>query len=164
MNGQLLASGTFWFAQSPERIGPAPDALAAHHVLSSGLLAGPLIPMLTVQSGGEWFTLRGDGVATVEGRHTLRTAAQEFVFARISGLYDLGEDGFERGLHCGGLQGTARAELAVRYHTASSRYCWLNRLQCLVLGERDFSNSSLMASIYGFGEYAAFVAGTTEVS
>lgn len=164
MNGQLLASGTFWFAQYPERIGPAPDALAAHHLLSSGLLAGPLIPKLTVQSGDEWLTLRGDGIATVEGRHTLRTAAQEFVFARITGLYDLGEDGFENGLLAEGLQGTARAELVVRYHTASPRYCWLNRLQCLVLGERDFSNSSLTASIYGFGEFAAFVAETTEVS
>jgi len=160
---QLLASGTFWFAPSPERIGPAPDALAAHHLLSSGLLAGPLIPMLTVQSGGEWFTLRGDGVAAVEGRHTLRTAAQEHVFARVSGIYDLGEDGFERGLHADGLHGTARAELAVRYHTASPRYCWLNRLQCLVLGERDFSNSSLTVGIYAFGEFAAFVAETSDV-
>lgn len=157
MNGLLLASGTFWFEQSPERIGPAPDALVAHHVLSSGILAGSLIPMLVVQSGGEWLTLRGDGVAIVEGRHALRLA-HEFVFARITGLYDLGEDGFERGLVGEGLQGAARAELAVRFHTASPSYCWLNRLQCLVLGERDFTNCSLTVDVYGFGQYAAFVA------
>lgn len=164
MNGRLLASGTFWFARSWERIGPAPDALVAHHVLSSGILAGPLVPMLVVQSGGEWLTLRGDGVANVEGRHTLRIAAQEFVFARVSGLYDLGDDGFENGLLDDGLQGTARAELAVRFHTASPGYSWLNRLQCLLLGERNFSNSSLTADIYGFGQYAAYIAETKSVS
>jgi hypothetical protein len=158
MNGLLLASGTLWFERSPERVGPAPDALASHHLLASGILAGSMIPMLVAQSGGEWLTLRGDGIAIVEGRHALRLAAQEFVFARVSGLYDLGEEGFERGLHGDGLQGTARAELSVRFHTASPSYCWLNRLQCLVLGERDFTNCSLTVDIYGFGQYAAFVA------
>jgi hypothetical protein len=81
MNGHLLASGTVWFSQYPERIGPAPNALTAHHLLSSCLLAVPLIPKLTVQNG-----------------------------------------------------------------------------------ERNFGNSSLTAGIYGFGEFAAFIAETADVS
>jgi hypothetical protein len=157
MKGLLLGQGAFRFDPTGERIGPAPDAMMLHHVFSGGALEGPFLHLRVLPGGGEWASVRGDGVATVESRHSLQTSRDEYVFARFSGVYDFGNDGYENVLFDRPLQGLARVEVAIRYHAAASEYRWLNRLLCIGLGERDFTRSLLAVRVYGFGEYAAFV-------
>src|SRR5271168_5332014 len=91
MSAVHLAMGTIRFEPTLERIGPSPDALLSHYAVAGGDVQGPALEALTVQSGSEWTSLRGDGIASVEARHTLRTASNGLIFARFAGIYDLGD-------------------------------------------------------------------------
>src|ERR1700693_2709720 len=75
MSAVHLAMGTIRFDSALERIGPSPDALISHYAVAGGDIQGPRLAALTIQSGSEWTTLGGDGIASVEARHTLRTAS-----------------------------------------------------------------------------------------
>lgn len=160
VNSFLLARAIFSFSPSSERLGPAPDAIVFHHVFARGVLKGPYARLRAVRGGSEWGTLRGDGVLTVESQHVLMTERREFVFATLSGMYDLGDDGFEDGLRAGGLSGRARAEVAIRYCASGAEYRWLNRLVCIGLGERDFTRSTLSLDIYGLRERPPIASGS----
>jgi hypothetical protein len=157
MSAVHLAMGTIRFDPELERIGPSPDALVSHYAVAGGDVQGPLLAALTVQSGSEWTCLRGDGIASVEARHTLRTASDALIFASLTGIYDLGERAYEDVLMGERLGGFARAELSLRYQTDQPDYRWLNRLQCIAIGKRDFTHSRLTIDIYRFNESAALV-------
>lgn len=155
MSAVHLAMGTIRFDSALERIGPSPDALISHYEVAGGDVRGPRLAALTVQSGSEWTTLGGDGIASVEARHTLRTAENRLIFVSLSGIYDLGDFAYEDVLMGERLHGVGRAELSLRYQTAEPEYRWLNRLQCIAIGKRDFERCRLTIDIYRFDEAAA---------
>jgi hypothetical protein len=164
MSAVHLAMGTIRFDPALERIGPSPDALISHYAVAGGEIQGPQLAVLTVQSGSEWTTLGGDGIASVEARHTLRTVSKGLIFVNLSGIYDLGDRAYEDVLLGGRLHRFGRAELSLRYQTAEPEYRWLNRLQCIAIGKRDFRRSRLTIDIYRFDEDVAvahLIRGTT---
>lgn len=159
-----IAMGTIRFDPTLERIGPSPDALISHYAVVGGDVCGPALEPLTVLSGSEWTFLGGDGIASVEARHTLRTASNGLIFASLTGIYDLGERAYEDVLMGESLHGFGRAELSLRYQTAEPEYRWLNRLQCIAIGKRDFKRCRLTIDIYRFDETDALthpIRGTT---
>lgn len=155
MSAVHLAMGTIRFDATLERIGPSPDALLSHYAVAGGDVQGPGLEALTVQSGSEWTSLRGDGIALVDARHTLRTASNGLIFASLTGIYDLGDRAYEDVLMGARLHGFGRAELSLRYQTAEPEYRWLNRIQCIAIGKRDFKRSRLTIDIYRFDENVA---------
>jgi len=136
------------FRSEHYRIGPAPDAIVLLYTVASGTFEGPQLHLTAVpHTGEEWNRMRGDGVISLESRHLLSTAAGDLIFATLSGIYDVGDDGYADALE-DALMSNARAELTIRFYTAAEDYRWLNRAQFIGLGRRDFAARTLTLRIF----------------
>jgi len=145
---RLLGEAVVDFHPDHHRIGPAPDEIIFHFVISSSTFEGPQVHLSAVPNCGvEWDTMRGDGVMTHESRHILRTPSDELICARLSGLYDAGNDGFLDALD-DALTSKARAQVAIHFYTAAKEYRWLNRAQLIGFGQRDFSSHTLDLHVF----------------
>ena len=139
----LLAEAEFQFNREPRSIGPASDAITLHYSLISGLITGPRIHLTVIPEGaGEWCTIRGDGIDSVESKCMLFTPREDIVLVVVNGVYDAGDNGYVEALD-GSLLVTATANLAVRFFTSALDYMWLNKTQYTAAGERDYSGGSL---------------------
>jgi hypothetical protein len=135
---------------NPERrsIGPATDAIILHHSLASGSLTGPRMRLSVIPEGaGEWCTIRGDGIISIESRFMLQTPLEELVYATVAGMYDAGEDGYVDALD-GTLSVAAPANVVIRFFTSAKNYLWLNKTQYVGTGERDFSSRTLTLRVF----------------
>jgi hypothetical protein len=83
--------------------------------------------------GGDWMTVRPDGVALLDVRNVIETVEGARILYRYTGIADLGEDGYERFL--AGDPPIAPLRGAPRMSSAHPDFAWLNRLQCVVSGE-----------------------------
>jgi hypothetical protein len=97
--------------------------------------------------GGDWVSLRPDGVAILDIRGIFELEDGALVYANYSGIADLGPDGLER-VSAGRPPARIQARLAARYHTGHPAYSWLNRLQCLGHAEIDMLSLSVSFDIY----------------
>lgn len=88
--------------------------------------------------GGDWLTVRLDGVAITDVRGTIETNDRALIYITYTGVMDLGEDGYQKFLH-GQLPPTAQIRNAPRFQTAHPNYQWLNRLQCISIAELNFA-------------------------
>ena len=129
-------------------IGPAPDDILLHYTFASGAFKGPTMDLSVVPNvGGEWDTMHADGVISLESRQVLRTPSDDLVCATFSGVYDVGDDGYIEALD-DTLISSARAELAIRFYSSATKYRWLNRVQFVGYGQRDFALHTLSLRIF----------------
>jgi len=132
-------------------VGPAPDEILVHHALDSGEIRGPRLKLRAVPHvGGEWSTIRGDGIVCVESRYLFRTDVDGLVYATFIGIYDTGDDGYADALD-GSLNSHALASVAIRFYTAAAQYRWLTRPQYVGVGERDFASHTFAAQVFEGG-------------
>lgn len=144
---RLLAEVAVDFDPEHYRIGPAPDEVVFYYAIAWSTFIGPDFHLAAVSNcGGEWCTMRGDGVMSLESKHVLRTQSGDLVYTAFSGIYDLGEDGYVDALD-NSLCSTADAALTVRFYTAAKDYRWLNRAQFIGVGRRDFAAHELRLRI-----------------
>lgn len=145
---RLLAEGTLTFTPQHFRIGPAPDDIVLFYTVASGTFEGPQLHLAHVpNTGAECNRVRGDGVILVESGQLLCTSAGDLFYVKASGSYDVGDDGYVDALD-DALKSNARAELAIRFYTAADNYRWLNRIQFVGLGQRDFAARTLSLQIF----------------
>jgi len=144
---RLVAEARLDFHPQRCLIGPAPDEILLHYVVASGRFQGPDIELTAVANcGAEWDTVRGDGVILFESRHVLHTPAEDLVCASLTGLYDVGDDGYVDALD--DVLSTVPAEFSVRFYTGALEYRWLNRTLFVGQGRRDFALHTLSLHIY----------------
>ena len=87
-------------------------------------------------------------MAILDVRATIETRNDEaLIHVSYSGVGDLGEDGYERFLR-GDLPGSVPLRVVPRFLTAHPDYRWLNRLQCLGIGEVDLERSEVSYDVY----------------
>lgn len=145
---RLLAEAKVDFETDHHLIGPAPDEIMLHYVVASGMFHGPGIELSAIANcGEEWDTVRADGVIAFESKHVLRSSAGELVCASLTGLYDVGDDGYVDALD-DLLRSKVPAEFVVRFYTAAKDYRWLNRALFVGQGERDFSLHTFALQIF----------------
>jgi hypothetical protein len=143
----FLAEAALDFDPEHHRIGPAPDEVVFYYAIASSTFEGPDVHLSAVsKSGGEWCTMRGDGIMSLKSKHVLRTQTGDLVYTTFEGIYDLGEDGYVDALD-DTLRSTAHAALTVRFYTAAKEYRWLNRAQLTGVGQRDFAANDLRLRI-----------------
>lgn len=119
---------------APQWIGPVPEGLRIVFPMSGGEVSGPRLRGRILPGGGDWLTGRRDGVGILDVRGTIETHDGALVYMFYSGVGDLGEDGYEKALR-GELPPLLKLRTAPRFLTADARYAWLNRLQCVGIGE-----------------------------
>jgi hypothetical protein len=145
---RLLAIARFDFDAQHHRIGPAPDEVILLYTIASGRLEGPGVDLSVIPGcSGECGIMRGDGMIALESRQLLRSPGDDLVYATFSGFYDLGNDGYVDALD-DLLAASACAQITVRFYTAAKNYRWLNRLQFIGIGQRDFTTRTLALRIF----------------
>lgn len=122
--------------KEPEIIGVTPEGITVNWYWypAQGAVAGPKLNARVRELGGDWMTIRRDGVGVMDVRAILETPEGALLYVSYLGHYELGENGYEDFL---GRRWPAYAPTRTtpRVRTAHPNYQWLNRLQCLGIGE-----------------------------
>lgn len=131
----------------PEIIGPVPEGIRINMYVTGGEVTGPKIRGTIRPVGGDWFTIRPDGVGLLDVRATMETEDGAVIYLAYTGVGDLGEDGYQR-FFAGDAPPIIPLRVVPRMHTAHPDYTWLNRLQCLGIGEASPERSEVRYDVY----------------
>lgn len=117
----------------PEIIGETPDGIKVNWYIKSGQFAGPKLNGRVRAQGGDWMTIRRDGIGLINVRATLETFDNALISLEHRGFFDLGENGYHNFLN---KQWTPVPPLRIssRLHTAHHTYVWLNRIHFIGVG------------------------------
>jgi hypothetical protein len=121
-------------AGEPEVIGETPAGFLVNWYPVSGTLDGPAFRASVIPGGEHQTVVRPDGIGVLSASVSIRTGDGALIALRHSGTVDYGEDWATRL-----SRGAWPAVLPVRSHiqllTSHPNYRWLNRLDCLGVGE-----------------------------
>ena len=131
----------------PEVIGPVPGGVRVNFYVTGGTVDGPRLAGTLLPVGGDWLTLREDGVAMLDVRITLKTADDALIFVSYRGLGDLGRDGYSRFLR-GELPPTLALRTVPVFSVAAPQYEWLHRILCVSTGEVDFARLTVRYDVF----------------
>jgi len=131
---EYLVTSRVSIDHQPEMIGLTPAGYVVNWPPTSGTLIGPAFNATVHPEGEHEMIVRPDGVGMLTVRVTVETDDAALISLRYSGVVELGADGFER-LGSGRWPESAPVKIAPRLLTAHPKYVWLNRLQCLGVGE-----------------------------
>jgi hypothetical protein len=133
---------------APEVIGSVPDDLKINFYVTGGTVTGPRISGKFRPVGGDWLTLRRDGVAVLDVRATIETQDNALIYVTYPGIIDFGPDGYEnfvRGISPGN---SVAIRVSPRFQTSHTNYLWLNRLHCIGLGQAFLERSEVAYDVY----------------
>lgn len=131
----------------PEDIGVVPQGLRRNFYLGGGTCEGPRLNATIRAEGGDWLLIQRDGVALPSVRATWDTPDGAVLFSDYSGVFDLGPQGYENAL-ADRFPATPPLRLAPRFVTSDTRYRWLNRLQCVGVGQVDMATLQVDYDLY----------------
>jgi hypothetical protein len=144
----LLFSYRLEFDLPPEVIGPVPGGLRVNFSFIGGEFNGPRLHGRIRPNGGDRLIVRPDGVALLDMAGTFETESGALLHAAFPAMMDLGPDG---------LVALGRGELAPdgtpfrsvpRYETADPDLAWVNRLQCVGIGQVFPSRGEARCDVY----------------
>jgi len=144
---EYLFSYTGTLKSPPEIIGPLPEGIRVNFYVTGGSIEGQNVSGKILPVGGDWMIIRKDGVGILDVRATMETEDGALIYTTYTGVLDLGDDGYERFLRQE-LPDTVQLRIAPRYYTAHPQYQWLNRVQCLGVGQADMTRSQVRYDIY----------------
>jgi hypothetical protein len=152
MTGAIPPSLRHLFAYSanlapPEVIGPVPGGIRVNFYVTGGTVEGPRLTGTVLPVGGDWLTLREDGVAVLDVRITLKAADDALILVSYRGIGDLGSEGYERFLR-GELPPTLALRTAPVFSVAAPQYQWLHRVLCVSTGEVDFARLRVQYDVF----------------
>lgn len=135
--------------QKPEIVGPTPEGLRINWFWypKEGSVYGPVLNAKVRLLGGDWMTIRRDGIGVMDVRATLETEDGALLYVEYPGYFELGENGYEDAL-AGKWPAHATTRTTPRFHVADPRYLWLNRLPCLGIGEVNMKALAYEYDIY----------------
>jgi hypothetical protein len=151
---QLEHLFSYWATVSePEVIGPLAEGVRINVYVTDGEISGPEIAGRRKirgrfrRVGGDWLLLRADGIGILDVRATMEMEDGALIYSTYGGVADLGPDGYERFL-AGNPPPKIPLRIAPRYYSGHSDYLWLNRLQCIGVGEVDMEQMRVTYDIY----------------
>jgi hypothetical protein len=145
---QLEHICSFWATVgTPEIIGPLAEGLRLNFYLTGGEVFGPKMRGRLLPVGGDWVSLRPDGIGVMDIRATLALDDGALIYMTYNGIADLGPDGYERFL-AGNPPAKVQARVTPRFYTGHAAYLWANRIQCFGIGEVDMQQLKVSYDIY----------------
>jgi len=121
-------------AREPELIGQTPAGYVINWPPASGTLDGPAFRAMVVAGGEHQTIVRSDGVGLLRVSVTVRTHDGALIAVKYDGTVDYGEDWAGR-LAAGRWPSVLPVRSYVRLLTSHPTYRWLNRLDCVGVGE-----------------------------
>ena len=131
-----------------EVIGAVAEGVRINFYVTSGEISGPKLRGKLRPVGGDWLTLRSDGVGILDVRATFETDDGALIYTSYSGVADLGEDGYQRFLAGEPPASGLPLRVVPRYQTSHASYTWLNRLQCLGIGQAFLERGEVRYDVY----------------
>jgi len=132
----------------PEVIGPVPEGLRVNGYILGGEVTGPRVSGKLRPVGGDWLTIRKDGVAILDVRATIETQDGALIDLSYSGILDMGDDGYEQFLQGRPPASGTAIRMSPRLQTSHPGYLWLNRLHCLGIGQAYLERSEVAYDVY----------------
>lgn len=129
-----------------EPIGPVAEGLRVNVEITGGEVTGPKVTGKLTSLGGDWITIRRDGIAMLDVRATIQTSDAALIYLTYQGISDLGEHGYDQ-FATAARQGAA-LRVWPRFQTAHPNYLWLNRLHCVGVGQSFPDKSEVAYDIY----------------
>ena len=121
-------------AREPELIGETPAGYVINWPPASGTLDGPALHATVVVGGKHQTIVRRDGIGLLRVSVTVRTHDGALIDVEYDGTVDYGEDWATR-LAAGRWPSVLPVRSYIRLLTSHPTYRWLNRLDCLGVGE-----------------------------
>jgi Protein of unknown function (DUF3237) len=143
--GEFLARFTITI-EAPQVAGPTPDGIRVTWNAARGDVKGPRLTAKVVQ-GADWMLIKTDGIARVDVGALLETFDGCMIVMNYSGLIELGEDGYQKFL-TNNLHKTLRVWTTPRFSTGDQSYKWLNRRQCISIGEVSMDDLTYVYDVY----------------
>jgi hypothetical protein len=131
----------------PEVIGPTPDGIRANFYVTGGEVEGPKLKGKIAPVGADWLLIRRDGIAILDVRATIESHDGALIYVPYTGVCDLGPGGYESFLN-GTLPQKATIRAVPRFQTSHPSYLWINRLQCLNVGDVDLATGLVRYDVY----------------
>ncbi len=147
LNLEYLARVTVQLDNEPEIIGETPEGLKVNWYLRGGVVAGPKLNATIRPEGGDWMMIRPDGIGILGIHATLETQDGALIYTTYSGVFELGEEGYQNFLHKKWPQAPP-LKSTPRFLTEHPSYKWLNRLQCVGIGEVRMSEFLVIYDLY----------------
>jgi hypothetical protein len=142
-----ILSYTGRLASQPEVIGPVPEGLRVNFYSAGGEISGPRVQGVLRAAGGDWMTVRRDGVGVLDVRTTFETHDGALILVTYAGVIDFGENGYDAFVR-GDLPATARIRISPRFATSHPAYLWLNRVHCLGIGAFTAAANAARYDVY----------------
>src|SRR5207244_11377377 len=98
--------------------------------------------------GGDWLTIRPDGVGVLDVRATIETHDGALIYLTYGGLVDLGPDGYDQFAQGKPPASGTPIRMSPGFYTAHPDYLWLNRLHCLGIGQAYLERSEVAYDVY----------------
>jgi hypothetical protein len=131
----------------PEVIGPVPEGIRVNFYVTEGTVHGPKVKGKFLPVGGDWLTVRTDGVGILDVRATIQSQDGALIYVTYGGVGDLGPDGYNKFLQQD-LPAVLHVRVAPRFQTAHPEYQWLTRYQCVGIGQVDMARLEVSYDIY----------------
>lgn len=132
--------------QPPRIVGPTPEGIRVTWNAATGTVVGPRLSAKVLQ-GADWMQIRTDGVGNIDVRALLETGEGVRIMSVYSGVMEFGENGYQNFL-TNKLPKPLRAWTTQRFLTTNSTYMWLNRLQCISVGEVFLDDLNYIYDVY----------------
>ena len=144
---EYLFSYTAQVRLPPEIVGSVPDGIRAYFHVTGGEAHGPKVKGQFTQARADSVLVRSDGIAILDVRGALETDDGALVYLPYTGMADLGSDGYEKFLR-GELPPIVRLRGVPRFRTSHPSYLWLNRMQCLNIGDVETATGIVRYDVY----------------
>jgi hypothetical protein len=144
---ELELLGALTVRLRPEVLGHTPDGYRINFFVVQGGIRGPRLNGTLRPEGGDWMTVRPDGVGVVNIRVTYEMDDGGLVLEQSGGVIYVGPEGYEKVVR-GVFVGTPHIYLTPSYITADPRWAWINSFQCFGLGHVVMEELRLECDIY----------------
>ena len=139
--------GQFSACLSSSIIGVTAAGLRIDWQVVEGRFQGPLLQGKPLAGFTDRMCIRADGVALINVIGGLVTDAGTTLEVAYQGVVDLGSDGYQRASR-NDFDPLLDLVVTPRFNTDDPKLQWLNRIQCLGVGQVDTTISQLMLQIY----------------
>jgi hypothetical protein len=129
-------------------IGPVAEGVCVNFRVKSGEISGPKLRGTLRPTGGDWLTLRTDGVGALDVRVTFETEDGALLGVSYTGVADLGEDGHAKFLAGDPSPSPLPLRVVPRIQASHPSYTWLNRIQCPGIGEAYLDRGEVRYDVY----------------
>lgn len=135
--------------KSPELIGVTPEGIMVdwYWYPAEGVVKGPKLNGKVRRLGGDWMTIRRDGIGLMDVKAVIETQNGALILVNYSGYFDLGKNGYDDFLAHRWPE-RAPTRTAPRFHTSSPDYMWLNRIQATSVGEVRMKELAYVSDVY----------------